>query len=89
MNFNGSFYHYLQESIRNRETCLELYLIEILLTQISGIISVPFSKTHFLIKCFKYSTGNIHHIACTHLNLNADSLSNLIYFFAYLILLFK
>lgn len=73
MNFNLSFCHYLQESIRNRKTCLEIYLIASKAKYLA--LSHCISKTHyFLTKHFKYTTRNIHHIACTHCNLNADSL---------------
>ena len=41
MNFNGSFHHYLQESIRNRRTSLETYLI------VTKTKSVALSQLYF------------------------------------------
>lgn len=41
MNFNGSFHHELQESIGNRKTCLETYLI------VAKAKSLVLSQLHF------------------------------------------
>lgn len=90
MNFNGRFYHYLQESIRNRETCLGTSLT--VTSKVPGIISAAFLDFIF----FPHKTFSIQHqkILILLLVTTVTWMQTLwgvlfIYIFAYLILLFK